>query len=378
RYVDDLRAALPAKTPVIRLAGRRFAVLLPLDSMSEVMDAAVRLTEENSPQLTVGADAFLVDVTIGVAVFPSHADDAATLLRRAELALKEARDAELPFEIYRPDATRQQAALWKLESELDEAVQRGELDVYFQPKVALDTGSPCGVEALVRWRTKGGRLLAADDFVPLAERTGAIVPITWLVFDKVREIASSWPFAPGSFYVAVNVSPQVLVHSEFMPRLQELKAGLRDVGIDLTVELTEDGLVQSENRSLDQLERIRRLDIGLAIDDFGRGYSSLSYLKELPATEVKIDKRFIASIAIDRKDRDIVRTIVALAHAFEMSVVAEGVDSPEALALVAELGCERAQGFYLARPMRGDLIPEWVASYRFGSAAPARLVSPEG
>src|SRR5690606_29168117 len=179
------------------------------------------------------------------------------------------------------------------------------------------------------------------------------------------------------FFVAVNISPQVLEHEEFLPRLKELHAGLAAFGVDLTVELTEDSLVQSDSSTLDRLEKIRRLDIGLAIDDFGRGYSSLSYLKQLPATEIKIDKRFIASIAVDQKDRDIVRTIITLAHAFGMRVVAEGVDSAEALALVAELGCERAQGFFLGRPMRGDLIPEWIANYRL-PRAPRVWVDPAG
>ena len=133
-YSDKLREILPPRTPIIRLAGRRFAVLIGVDSMSAVMDAAIKLTEDHPPQLEMSGDTFLVDVTLGIAVFPSHADDAATLFRRAELALKAARENELSFDIYRPDATSQQAALWKFESELRSAVQQSELEVYFQPK----------------------------------------------------------------------------------------------------------------------------------------------------------------------------------------------------------------------------------------------------
>ncbi|HZF27617.1 MAG TPA: GGDEF domain-containing phosphodiesterase [Gammaproteobacteria bacterium] len=362
-YTERLREILPPKTPIIRLSERRFAVLLDVDSMSAVMDAAIGLTEDNPPQLKVASDTFIVDLTLGVAVYPSHADDAATLFRRAELALKEARENELSFDIYRPDATQQQAALWKFETELQQAVQQNQLEVYFQPKIDIGERRVCGVEALVRWRTQSGRFVPASDFVPLAERSGSIVPMTWLVFDKIAARLSDWVELPKPFSVAVNVSPQVLVEGEFLTRLRTLKTALDAHGFGLTIELTEDSLVQSDDSSLACLEKVRKLGIELAIDDFGKGYSSLSYLKQIPATEIKIDKRFIATIALDDKDREIVKTVIALAHAFGMRVVAEGVDSAENLAVVTDIGCEMAQGFFIGRPMRGDLVPEWLDHY---------------
>ncbi len=362
-YAERLREILPPRTPIIRLSERRFAVLLDCDSMSVVMDNAVVLTEDNAPQIEVSGDTFLVDVTLGIAVYPSHADDAPTLFRRAELALKEARDNELSFDIYRPDATQQQAALWKFESELQNAVQQKELEVYFQPKIAIEARRVGGVEALVRWRTRSGRFVPASDFIALAERTGVIVPITWLVFDSIAARLPEWTALPKPFSIAVNVSPQVLAHPNFMGRLKILEAAADQHGFDLTIELTEDSLVQSDGSSLAALERVRKLGIELAIDDFGKGYSSLSYLKQIPATEIKIDKRFIGTIALDEKDRQIVKTVISLAHALGMRVVAEGVDSADALAVVAELGCEMAQGFFIGRPMRGDLVPEWLDHY---------------
>jgi len=168
---------------------------------------------------------------------------------------------------------------------------------------------------------------------------------------------------PKPFSIAVNVSPQVLADREFVTRLKLLKAALAEWGFGLTIELTEDSLVQSDDSSLASIERVRKLGIELAIDDFGKGYSSLSYLKQIPATEIKIDKRFIGTIAIDEKDQQIVKTVIALAHALGMRVVAEGVDSVEGLAVVSDLGCEMAQGFFIGRPMRGDLVPEWLDHY---------------
>ena len=374
-YAEKLRDTLAARTPIIRLSERRFAVLLDVDSMSAVMDAAIRLTEDHPPQLEVGGDAFLVDVTLGVAVYPSHADDAATLFRRAELALKEARENELSFDIYRPDATQQQAALWKFESELKNAVAQNELEVYFQPKVEIAARRVCGVEALVRWRTQSGRFVPASDFIPLAERSGVIVSITWFVFDRIAERLQEWAALPKPFSIAVNVSPQVLADREFVTRLKKLKSALDEWGFGLTIELTEDSLVQSDDSSLASIERVRKLGIDLAIDDFGKGYSSLSYLKQIPATEIKIDKRFIGTIALDEKDQQIVKTVIALAHALGMRVVAEGVDSAEGLAVVGELGCEMAQGFFIGRPMRGDLVPEWLEHYIATATNPRAAVT---
>jgi diguanylate cyclase (GGDEF)-like protein len=375
-YAERLRATLPPRTPIIRLSERRFAVLLDCDSMSKVMDIAVALTEDRPPQIEVGGDRLLVDLTLGIAVYPSHADDAETLFRRAELALKEAREKELAFDIYRPDATQQQAALWKFESELQNAVQRGQLEVYFQPKIEIASRRVCAVEALVRWRTESGSFVPASDFIPLAETTGLIVPLTWLVFDRIAERLRDWTTIPRPFSVAVNVSPQLLVEADFMTRVKALKAALDERSMELTIELTEDSLVQGDASSLACIERLGKLGIDLAIDDFGKGYSSLTYLKQIPAAEIKIDKRFIGTIAVDETDKKIVKTVIALAHALGMRVVAEGVDSAEAIATVAKLECEMAQGFFIGRPMRGDLVPEWIDHY-LGTATDRRAVARE-
>jgi EAL domain-containing protein (putative c-di-GMP-specific phosphodiesterase class I)/GGDEF domain-containing protein len=365
-YTDRLREVLPARTPILRLSERRFALLVDSDSMTAIMDVAVALTENNPPHLTVGGDQFGVDLTLGIAVYPSHADDAATLFRRAELALKEAREKELAFDIYRPDATQQQAALWKFETELQSAVARGQLEVYNQPKVDIASNGVCGVEALVRWRTDSGNFVPASDFIPLAETNGAIVPLTWLVFDRIVAQLASWSAMPESFSVAVNVSPQILTHPEFTTRVKALKAALDVRKLKLTIELTEDSLVQGDASSLASIERLRKLGIELSIDDFGKGYSSLTYLKQIPAAEIKIDKRFIGTVAVDETDKQIVKTVIALAHALGMRVVAEGVDSAEAVSAVAELECDMAQGFYIGRPMRGDLLSEWMAHHATG------------
>ena len=362
-YIEKLRELFPPSTPIIRLAGRRFVVLTAPDSMSSVMDAAACITEESQPQIQVDEDSFFVDVTVGIAVHPTHATDAPTLFRRAELALQGAKDKEIAFDIYTTDATRQLANLWKMESDLTAAIRRGELEVYYQPKIDLVESAVGGLEALVRWRSADGGFVPADNFVPLAENTGQIVALTWLVFDRVLDAAEGWKYFDQPLSLSINVAPQLIALTEFYSRLRSLKEALKSQNIELTVELTEDGLLGIDEKALASLQRIRKLGVGLSIDDFGKGHSSLSYLKQIPANEIKIDKRFVESIATDRADQQIVKAVIELSHALEMKVVAEGVDSRENLETISGLGCDLAQGFLIARPMRSDHVVEWITCY---------------
>ncbi len=362
-YIEKLRELFPPSTPIIRLAGRRFVVLTSPESMSSIMDAAACITEESQPQIQVDEDSFIVDVTVGISVHPTHATDAPTLFRRAELALQGAKDKEIAFDIYTTDATRQLANLWKMESDLTAAIRRGELEVYYQPKIDLGASAVGGLEALVRWRSPDGGFVPADNFVPMAENSGQIVPLTWLVFDRVLDAAESWEYFEKPLSLSINVAPQLISLTEFYSRLRTLKEALKNQNIDLTVELTEDGLLGIDEQALASLLRIRKLGVGLSIDDFGKGHSSLSYLKQIPANEIKIDKRFVESISTDHADQQIVKAVIELSHALDMQVVAEGVDSRENLDVISGLGCDMAQGFLIARPMRSDHVVEWITCY---------------
>ncbi len=362
-YTETLRGILPQGTPIILLSGRRFAILVTADSDGELEKTAVLLTDKHPPQMEVGEESFLVDVAFGIAMHPIHADDASSLFRRADLALKSARDGKLPYDVYQLDATSQQATLWKLESDLKRAVADDNLDVHYQPKVNLLQRDVCGVEALARWETDDGKSVSPEDFIPLAERSGVIVQLTWVVFGKVLEAVRSWKRFDEPFGMAVNVAPQALNDSEFHDRLKVLREELAKFNVRLAIELTEDSLLQDDRQSLSNLQKVRELDVDLAIDDFGKGYSSLNYLKLVPATEIKLDKIFIETIHVDETDQKIVRAVIDLAHALDMKVVAEGVENDENFAMVCELGCEMAQGFWIARPMRSDLVVAWVNDY---------------
>lgn len=362
-YAAQLRAMLPADTPVIALPERRFAILIELESMTNIIDVAAKLSEEQPPQFQRGEDSLFVDLTLGIAVYPTHASSAGNLFRRAELALNEAASRDVNFEIYRPEATQQQVALWRFLSDLERAIKNGAIEIYMQPKVRIRDGAIVGAEALTRWRGESGRLILPGDFIPLAERSGSIIPLTWLVFDKVAELVKSWSLHDREFRIAVNVSARVLDHSDFVPRLNELRRSLGSLGYGLVVELTEESLISDYEYALSRLHRIRKAGVELSIDDFGKGYSSLGYLKDIPASEIKIDKSFVATAPDDDKNLHIIKATTDLAHAFGMRVVGEGVDNERSLQVLEELGCELAQGFYIARPMRAALLPEWIRAY---------------
>lgn len=365
QYAELLREFLPPETPVIRLPERRFIVLVTRRSIADVVTIGRTIVEIVQPRLAIGGDRFSIDVNLGISIYPHHASDAPSLMRRAELALKNAKEAELGFDIYELDASVQQKALWKFESELKQAIVENKFEVHYQPKFDIPRNRVCGAEALVRWRNDSGQLMPAGQFVQAAERSGSIVPLTWVVFDQVAAAAEYWRFATKPFSISVNTPPQALGSPDFLPRLQKLKEALAAVRVDLLVELTEDGLMQNDAASIETLNKIRELGVGLAIDDFGKGYSSMNYLRQIPATELKIDGQFVASIAFDEKDRHIVKTALELAEAFDMRAVAEGVESEESLRALAELGCEMAQGFYISRPISADMLAEWLRAKPF-------------
>jgi EAL domain-containing protein (putative c-di-GMP-specific phosphodiesterase class I) len=199
------------------------------------------------------------------------------------------------------------------------------------------------------------------------------VPLTWLVFDKVAQLVESWPAFESEFKIAINVSARVLDHTDFGPRLDALSQSLAKSNVGLILELTEESLISDYGSALTRLKRIRKSGVELAIDDFGKGYSSLSYLKDIPASEIKIDKTFVTNAPVDEKDRHIIRAAADLAHAFGMRVVGEGVDCLEVMQTLDGLGCELVQGFYIARPMRAELLLEWARAY--GSTSKVRALS---
>ena len=358
-YTQKLRNYLPKGTIVLRLSSRRIAIAIIRATVTEVIDVATNITERVEPRIQLGTEKFTVDVRMGVALYPTHCDDGELLLRRSELALQRAVESGLSFEIYEPGASGFQKALWKFETDLKQAIRDGQLEIHLQPQYSLIERRVIGAEALVRWRNHAGDLVPAAEFVPAAERSGAITPLTWLVLDEVAKAALALDCAPRPFSISINVPAQVLADGEFFQRLAQTRVELKRHQLSLNVELTEDSLMQTDAASLQVLKKIRKNGVGLAIDDFGKGYSSLNYLRQIPATELKVDRDFVRSVAVDKKDRHIVKTAIELAEAFDMKSTAEGVDSLEVLDELATMNCSNVQGYFIARPMKVEALERW-------------------
>jgi EAL domain-containing protein (putative c-di-GMP-specific phosphodiesterase class I) len=250
--------------------------------------------------------------------------------------------------------------------ELRQAITANQLVLHFQPKVSLETGRIVHAEALVRWQHPQHGLLAPDRFIPLAEQTGLIAPLTDWVLDAALRQARVWRERGRAIPVAVNVSVQNLDD----PRLAASVAELLDrYGVpprDLIVEITETSVLVDPARATEVLGRLRTLGVRVAIDDFGAGQSALGYLKQLPADELKIDRSFIRDLQHNDRDAAIVRAAIELGHSLGLSVVAEGVEDEVTWDQLASLGCDVAQGYFMARPLTADDLETWLRTSRWG------------
>jgi len=249
-----------------------------------------------------------------------------------------------------------------LMSELRQAIAEDGLLLHYQPKVSLALGRMLGVEALVRWPHPLHGLIAPDEFIPVAERTGLIGPLTRWVLERALRQCHDWQQAGLDLNMAVNLSTRTLYDQELLSMVTELLQKYEVAPNRLTLEITEGTLMDDPERAYAALARLRALGVSIAIDDFGTGYSSLAYLKRLPLDEIKIDKAFVLGLGADADPADvaIVRAVIAMARPLRCEVVAEGVESMETWTFLRELGCDLAQGYYLSRPLPAAALEQWA------------------
>jgi diguanylate cyclase (GGDEF)-like protein len=353
---------------VARLGGDEFAIVLPDVTTT---DDLLKLGERILTALCLPAevDGVLVDVSasIGASLFPSQSANAAELLQHADVAMYTAKRGHLGVALYDPRSDENSFEKLAVVGDLRRAIENGELELHYQPKVRVSDRTVCGVEALVRWRHPVRGLVFPDQFIPVAEQSGLIRPLT----DAVLEIALAqlrvWREDGRRIPVAVNVGADCLLDPNFTGRLRELMAAHGTRPGDLTVEITEGAVIADPVQAAVVLSEIRTLGVRISIDDFGTGYSSMSYLQEMPLDELKIDRRFTSRIESTASGRAIVAAIADLAHALDLEVVAEGVEDESVLAALEEIGCESAQGYHMCRPKPADEVLAWIT----GSSEPA-------
>lgn len=361
---ERLGSVLRSSDTIARLGGDEFGVLLPNADYDEARQIAQRLLELLEQPFALGGLQLEIDASIGMALSPDHGTDADTLLRRADVAMYVAkRDGlNMGYSLYTADQDQHSPMRLALVAELRRAIEQDELSLYFQPKVSLSSGKVTCAEALVRWEHPSHGLLSPDMFVPIAEQTGLIRPLSRWVLDAALRQVSRWRQDGLELAVAVNLSMRNLHDPEIADMIRQRLTRWGVPPSCLTIEITESSLMADAARAMEVLGRLREMGIYVSIDDFGTGYSSLTYLKRLPVHELKIDKSFVAQMASDENDLAIVRSTVGLAHDLGLSVVAEGVEDQQTWDLLADVGCDVAQGYFISRPLPPLVLGEWLDS----------------
>jgi diguanylate cyclase (GGDEF)-like protein len=356
-----LRHLAPAAAQVGRAGSDEFAVAVRLEDADQAVELAAQLRSAVQAPMEFDSITLDVDVAIGIAVHPEHGADAETLVKRADLAAQAAKQLVAPINLFRPALQARSSHRSGLAADLRRALENGEIEVYFQPKVALSDRRVVGVECLARWHHPTHGQVAPAEFVAVAEYTGQLGRLTDVVLREGLRRAKGWHAVGRSLPVAVNLSVRTLIDPTFAQRVRDL---LDQTGVPaslLTLEITEDGMVGEPDRPMATLRRLHEYGIRLAVDDFGTGYSSLSYLRRVPVHEVKIDRSFVQGMATDAGDLAIVRAVVDLARHFNLVVVAEGVESEVTVSLLESVGCDIGQGFLFSRALPYERLEAWLS-----------------
>jgi diguanylate cyclase (GGDEF)-like protein len=362
---ERLGGCLRLEDTLARFGGDKFTVLIEEVEKPEV---AVRVAERNvealrEPLVVDGREMFLKP-SVGIALGSARQTTVQNLLRDADTAMYRGKERDDDFMVFEPAMYEQALRRLKLEADLRRAIDEEEFVVLYQPMVDLQTGEMWGVEGLVRWDDPEEEgLLAPSQFIPVAEEAGLVVPMGRWVLEEACRQGARWqrehPHMPP-LVVSVNFSAKQLQHPDVTETVEEI---LDKTGFEascLSLDITETVYIEALEDNTVSLDRIKRMGVRICIDDFGTGYSSLAYLKRLPADTLKIDKSFVAGIGEDMEDTAIVGMVIELAHTLGMKVIAEGVESEAQAEQLKEMGCDRAQGFYFARPLFGEDVPTFL------------------
>ncbi|GAA1871153.1 putative bifunctional diguanylate cyclase/phosphodiesterase [Asanoa iriomotensis] len=357
-----LRTHAPSGALVGRLGSDEFAVTLRVDNAAGAEALAVRLRTEIRDEMVFGSLTLDIETAVGVAVYPDHGGDAATLLQRADLAATAAKTVPGSIQLFNAGLESRSVRRLALAGDLRTALDNDEIEVYFQPKVTLADRRLIGVECLARWEHPVHGAVPPEDFVAVAEHTGQLARLTEAVLKEGLKRCRDWSATDHPLSIAVNLSARTLIDPDFPTRVQELLGEYGVAPHRLTFEIKEEGVLDGTDRPMPTLRRLRDIGVRLSVDDFGTGYSSLSYLRRLPVHEVKVDSVFVQGMATDPADLAIVNAVVTLSQQFGLTVVAEGVESELTLELLQDIGCEIGQGFLFSRPLPYERLEAWFSA----------------
>jgi predicted signal transduction protein with EAL and GGDEF domain len=351
-----------------RLGGDEFAIILDtVHGPIETAEILERIRSVISEPIVIDQLPLTVEASVGFVLIPDDGTDVDTLLTRAEMAMYVAKERHLGVAHFQPDHNRHDAATLGLVAELAGAIEAGELTLHYQPKTDVRTGTITAIEALVRWQHPVHGLLFPDAFIPAAEQTELIEPLThWVLERALAELPSFDP--AGTLSVAVNVSARSLARDEFACEVLTILERSGIAPSRLIIEITETALVTDTHRADLNLTRLHREGVRVSIDDFGAGQTSLAYLASLPIAELKIDKGFVMAMTGDARNAAIVRSVIELGHSLGFTVTAEGVETDEILGDLAAADCDLAQGYLLSRPLTADRLREHLSARRLLTA----------
>lgn len=374
-----LRRAVRSQDDVTRIGESKFAVVIrPLRNPGMLILAANKISSALARPARIGGHDVTAAPRLGMSVTTEKACDAESLLQHAETALLTAHADDQPYALYSPALHKRAGDSLGLEVELEKAIQKGELELHYQPKIAAADFTPCGAEALLRWTSATRGPISPEVFVPLADKIGRTEQLTSFVLNTALRQSAEWPRHWGRLSVAVNVTPRALEDADFAAAVDGA-LGLWDTPPDkLFIEITEGAIMRDPQTSFRALRDLRALGVQISIDDFGTGYSSLAYFKNIPADELKVDKSFVSGMLADGGDRQIVRTIVELSKRFGLRVTAEGVEDLETATALAALSCDRLQGYHYSKPVPHAAFIAWLDGYarRVPPVAPAETPAP--
>ena len=360
-YVEEkLQGLLRPDDLVARISDNEFAVLLPaLNNTSHVLLAANKITSEFKHPVNIDGSKILPKIVMGISAKPDHGTTFDELLHAANLALQHAEKNKKDYLLHQLASSDIPPDLM-LENEIQFALDDDEFSLFCQPKINLQSGKLYGGESLIRWNSKKYGFVKTQYFIDILEGSSSLVPVTnWVLNAALRQCLRYQQLFP-EFSVAVNLSPSLLTNRSIVEIISNAVSIWSVNPATLILEVTEGAMMINPEKSLEILNEFHQLGFGVSIDDFGTGYSSLAYLKNLPADEIKIDKSFVLNMANDKKDESIVKAAVDLAHTLSLKVVAEGVEDEKTFDILAEMGCDYAQGFYIAEPMPCDDLMKWM------------------
>jgi len=370
---DRLLSGLRTGDTVARLGGDEFGVLAASGTdLAGAVTVVWKIQQALEPPFLIDGHSIDVKASIGITLVPDHGDNIDDLLRRADLAMYDAKRAGTGYALFNAEQEETPARRLALLGDLRRCMERHELVLHYQPKIDLATGETIGVEALTRWNHPSGRMFQPGDFMPEVERSELMVPMTEWVINEALRTLRSWRDEGYDLTMAVNLGARCLAQgTALFETVDQLTAKWGIPADKLTLELTESALLDTAVPGM--LEQLQTMDERLSIDDFGTGYSSLVYLQRLPVVEVKADRSFVMTMCTVKDDAVIVRSIIDLAHNLGVDVVAEGVEDKPTMTLLKKYGCDQAQGYYFSPPVPGDAVLQWLETSSFG--LPPRLTN---